>query len=151
MRVDGTLWALVSNLSSDGGTIKLLVRGNLKAQPHFFNERMWNIEVYSNDVNGTGANSEGVASGRCPVEQQHRPVILLLLKDNWRHWHVLPWSCGKCYVSKRDCCWELAENSQKKNWRGSHHNNKQYPHPLPLQEKKENWRLEHSFLTTMQY
>ena len=34
---------------------------------------MSNIEVYSNDVNGAGANSEGVASSRCPVEQQHRP------------------------------------------------------------------------------
>ena len=107
---------------------------------------MWNIEVYSNDVNGTGANSEGVASGRCPVEQQHRPVILLLLKDNWRDWHVLPWSCGKCYVSKRDCCWELAENSQKKNWRGSHHNNKHYPHPLPLQEKKRKLETRAQFL-----
>ena len=48
--------------------IIILVRGNLKAEPHFFIERMSSIEVYSNDVNGTVANSEGVVSSRCPVE-----------------------------------------------------------------------------------
>ena len=37
---------------------------------------------------------------------------------------VLPISCGKCDVSKlQDFCRDVAENSQKKNWRGSHHNN----------------------------
>ena len=37
---------------------------------------------------------------------------------------VLPMPCGKCYVSKlRDCCFDMAENSQKKNWRGSPHDN----------------------------
>ena len=37
---------------------------------------------------------------------------------------VLPVSCEKFNVSKsRDCCWDMAENSQKKNWRGSHHDN----------------------------
>ena len=36
-------------------------------------ERMSNIEFHSNDVNGTRAFSEGVLSGRCPVDQQHRP------------------------------------------------------------------------------
>ena len=34
-----------------------------------FDERMSNIEFHTNDVNGTGACSEGVASGRCPVDQ----------------------------------------------------------------------------------
>ena len=34
---------------------------------------MSNIEFHSNDVNDTRAFSEGVASGRCPVDQQHRP------------------------------------------------------------------------------
>ena len=38
-----------------------------------FDERMSNIEFHTNDVNGTGACSQGVASGRCPVDQQHRP------------------------------------------------------------------------------
>ena len=38
-----------------------------------FGERMSNIEFQTNDVNGTGACSEGVASGRCPVDQQRRP------------------------------------------------------------------------------
>ena len=38
-----------------------------------FDERMSNIECHTNDVNGTGACSEGVASGRCPVDQQRRP------------------------------------------------------------------------------
>ena len=36
-------------------------------------ERMSNIEFYTNEVNGTGASSEGVASGRCPVDQQRSP------------------------------------------------------------------------------
>ena len=37
-----------------------------------FNEKMLNNEFYSNDVNGVEANREGVASGRCHVEQQRR-------------------------------------------------------------------------------
>ena len=82
--------------------IIILVRGNLKAQPHSFNERMWNIEVYSNDVNRIGANSEGVASGRCPVEQQHRPGRLLATAE--RQLKSLAWSkednkrLFKCYI-----------------------------------------------------
>ena len=32
-----------------------------------FDERMSNIEFHTNAVNGTGACSEVVASGRCPV------------------------------------------------------------------------------------
>ena len=36
---------------------------------------MSNFEFYSNDVNGTVETSEGVASGRCPVEQQRKPTI----------------------------------------------------------------------------
>ena len=38
-----------------------------------FDERMSNIEFHTNNIDGTGACSEGVASGRCPVDQQHRP------------------------------------------------------------------------------
>ena len=38
-----------------------------------YDERMSNIEFHPNDVNETRAFSEGVASGRCPVDQQHRP------------------------------------------------------------------------------
>ena len=34
---------------------------------------MSNVEFYSNDVNETGAISEGVASCRCSVQQQRRP------------------------------------------------------------------------------
>ena len=34
---------------------------------------MPNIELKNNGVNETGAFSEGAASGRCPVAQQHRP------------------------------------------------------------------------------
>ena len=34
---------------------------------------MSNTEFHSNDVNGTGAFSEGVTSSRCPVNQQCRP------------------------------------------------------------------------------
>ena len=37
-----------------------------------FDERMSNIEFHTNDVNGTSC-SEGVASGRCAVDQQRRP------------------------------------------------------------------------------
>ena len=37
---------------------------------------------------------------------------------------VLPISCGKCYVFKLwDCCWDMAENFQKKNRRGLCNNN----------------------------
>ena len=38
-----------------------------------FDERMSNIELHTNNVNRTGAGSEGDTSGRCPVEQQCRP------------------------------------------------------------------------------
>ena len=34
----------------------------------------------------------------------------------------------------------------KKNWRGSHHNNKHYPHPPPLQEKKRKLETKAQFL-----
>ena len=34
---------------------------------------MSNIELNTNDVNDTGALSEVVTSGRCPVDQQRRP------------------------------------------------------------------------------
>ena len=37
-----------------------------------FDERISNIEFHTNNVNGTGACSEGVASSRCPVDQQTR-------------------------------------------------------------------------------
>ena len=37
-----------------------------------FDERMSNIEFHSNNINGARAFSEGVASSRCPVDQQHR-------------------------------------------------------------------------------
>ena len=64
--------ALIGNLSSDSGMIKLLVGGNLK--PHTSpDERMPNIELNNNDINETAAFSEGVASGRGLVAQQHRP------------------------------------------------------------------------------
>ena len=36
-------------------------------------ERMSNNEFHSNDVSGTRAFGEGVASGRCSVDQQRRP------------------------------------------------------------------------------
>ena len=38
-----------------------------------FDEKLSNIEFHTNDVNGTGACSEGVASSRCPVDHQPRP------------------------------------------------------------------------------
>ena len=38
-----------------------------------FDERMSNIEFHSNNVNRNGAFREGVASRRCPVDQQRRP------------------------------------------------------------------------------
>ena len=64
--------ALDGNPPSDGVTIKMLVGENLT--PHTsFNERMSNTEFNPNDVNDTGAFSEVVASGRCPVDQQCRP------------------------------------------------------------------------------
>ena len=38
-------------------------------------ERMSNIEFHTNDIKGTGGCSEGVASGRCPVDQPgHHPA-----------------------------------------------------------------------------
>ena len=39
---------------------------------------MSNIELNTNDVNDTGALSEGVTSDRCPVEQQRRPGCIPL-------------------------------------------------------------------------
>ena len=39
-----------------------------------FDGTMTNIEFHTNDVNGTGACSEGVASGRYPVDQQRMPA-----------------------------------------------------------------------------
>ena len=64
--------ALAGNPPSDGVTIKILVGENLTTHTSS-NERMSNTELNPNDVNDTGAFSEGVASGRCPVDQQHRP------------------------------------------------------------------------------
>ena len=34
---------------------------------------MSNIELKTNEVNDTGALSEGVTSSRCPMDQQRRP------------------------------------------------------------------------------
>ena len=45
---------------------------NVRVTTTSFDERMSNIEFHSNDVNETRAFSEGVPSGRCPVDQQHR-------------------------------------------------------------------------------
>ena len=64
--------ALAGNPPSDGVTIKILVGENLTTHTSS-NERMSNTELNPNDVNDTGAFSEGVASGRCPVDQQRRP------------------------------------------------------------------------------
>ena len=58
--------------SSDGVTIKILVGENFTTHTSF-NERMSNTEFNPNNVNDTGAFSEGVASGSCPVDQQCRP------------------------------------------------------------------------------
>ena len=52
--------------------IKLLVGGNLKTHTSSY-ERMSNVEFNTNDVNDTGSLSEGLASGRCRVDQQSRP------------------------------------------------------------------------------
>ena len=64
--------ALAGNPPSDGVMIKILVGENLTTHTSF-NERMSNTELNPNDVNDTGAFSEGVASSRCPVDQQRRP------------------------------------------------------------------------------
>ena len=64
--------ALAGNPPSDGVMIKILVRENLKTHTSS-KERMSNTELNPNNVNDTGAFSEGVASGRCPVDQQCRP------------------------------------------------------------------------------
>ena len=64
--------ALAGNPPSDGVTIKILVGENLTTHTSS-NERMLNTEFNPNDINHTGAFSEGVTSGRCPVDQQHRP------------------------------------------------------------------------------
>ena len=36
--------------------------------------------LLDNGVNGTGDLSEVASSGRCPVDEQRRPVILILLE-----------------------------------------------------------------------
>ena len=64
--------ALAGNRPSDGVMIKILVGENLTTHT-LSNERMSNTEFNRNDVNDTGAFSEGVMSGRCPVDQQFRP------------------------------------------------------------------------------
>ena len=64
--------ALAGNPLSDGVTIKILVGENLTTHTSS-DERMSNTEFIPNDVNDTGAFSEGVASARCPVVQQRRP------------------------------------------------------------------------------
>ena len=64
--------ALAGNPPSDGVTIKILVGENLTTHTSS-NERMSNTELNPNDVNDTGAFSEGAVSGRCPVDQQRRP------------------------------------------------------------------------------
>ena len=64
--------ALAGNPPSDGVMIKILVGVNLTTHTSS-NERMSNTEFNPNNVNDTGAFSEGVSSGRCPVDQQHRP------------------------------------------------------------------------------
>ena len=64
--------ALDGNPPCDGVTIKILVGENLTTQTSS-NERMSNTEFNPNNVNDTGAFSEGVASSKCPVDQQHRP------------------------------------------------------------------------------
>ena len=64
--------ALAGNPPNDGVTIKILVGENLTTHTSS-NERMSNTELNPNNVNDTGAFSEGVASGRCPVDQQRRP------------------------------------------------------------------------------
>ena len=66
------LLALVGNPPSDGVMIKIRVGENLTTHTSS-NERMSNTEFNPNDVNDTGAFSEGATSGRCPVDQQHRP------------------------------------------------------------------------------
>ena len=67
----GTL-ALAGNPPSDGVMIKILVGENVTTHTSS-NQRMSNTEFNPNDVNDTGAFSEGVVSSRCPVDQQHRP------------------------------------------------------------------------------
>ena len=67
---DSLAWA--GNPPSDGVMIKILVGENLTTHTSS-NERMSNTELNPNDVNDTGAFSEGVVSGRCPVDQQRRP------------------------------------------------------------------------------
>ena len=64
--------ALAGNPFSDGVMIKILVGENLTTHISY-NERMSNTEFNPNNVNNTGAFSEGVMSGRCPVDQQCRP------------------------------------------------------------------------------
>ena len=64
--------ALDGNPPCDGVMIKILVGENLTTQTSS-NERMSNTEFNPNNVNDTGAFSEGVASSKCPVDQQCRP------------------------------------------------------------------------------
>ena len=81
-----SLWALVSNPSSDGGTINYWLVETLK-----HNLIQWeNIQFYPDDVNRTGVISEGVESGTCPVDQQRRPgghpVTAERLQKSLRWW-----------------------------------------------------------------
>ena len=64
--------ASAGNPPSDGVTIKILVGENLTTHISS-NERMSNTEFNPNNVNDTGAFSEGVTYSRSPVDQQHRP------------------------------------------------------------------------------
>ena len=64
--------ALAGNPPSDGVMIKILVGENLTTHTSS-DERMSNTEFNPDDINDTGAFSKGVTSGRCPVDQQHRP------------------------------------------------------------------------------
>ena len=70
--------ALAGNPLSVGVMIKILVGENLTTHTSS-NERMANTEFNPNNVNDTGAFSEGVASSRCPVDQCTGPVIIPLL------------------------------------------------------------------------
>ena len=75
--------ALAGNPPSDGVMIKILVGENLTTHTSS-NEGMSNTEFNPDNVNNTGAFSEGVASGRCPVDQQRRPSHQPLLLNNDR-------------------------------------------------------------------
>ena len=63
---------MAGNPPSDGVMTKILAGENLTTHTSF-NERMSNTEFNPNEINDTGALSEGVTSGRCPVDQQCWP------------------------------------------------------------------------------